>query len=344
MRKKIFVYISLVLVVIVFPFNNCFSQKEDSNNIKIKDERVAGDLHLLKEKKTDCQDAINYVSHKFDTYDIVILGEHHWVQSELDFTNKLLPYLYNYGVKTFAFEFLSQDSQDKLNLLMQKNTFDYVLLNKIISYKPRWYIKEYEQLLYSLWQLNKNKDICIIACDASENDNSLDRDSLMAINILSQYKKTEEKIFVYCGSNHSFTDFYQYVGKEDSIKRMGNILFDKYPKSVFNINFFPAILLNTSNIYCVYNLPTIDTFINKEYIGLDMDSISFKNHTFYDKHLARNPKHSLGDIFNGVIILNQSKIQICEPDETIEKYSSMFEEYKEISNIFKTIKQCNCNN
>lgn len=323
MRKKLFVYIFFFVISIAFPFDKCFSQNED--------------------KKTDGQDAINYVLHKYDTYNIVILGEHHWVQSELDFTNKLLPYLYKYGVKTFAFEFLSQDSQDKLNLLMQKDTFDYVLLNKVISYKPRWYIKEYEQLIYSLWQLNKYKDISIIACDASENDSSLERDSLMAVNILSEYKKSEEKIFVYCGRNHSFTDFYQYGGKGDSIKRMGNILFDKYPKSVFNINFFPAILLNTSNVYCVYNLPTIDSF-NKESIGFDMDSISFKNQIFYDKNLARNPKHSLGDIFNGVIILNRSKIQICELDETIEKYSSMFEEYNGISNIFKTIKQCNCNN
>jgi len=344
MRNKIFVCISFVLVLLVLPFNESFSQITDSVNIKVGAERVEDYFNFYKEKKTDNRDAINYFLHKYDNYDIIILGEHHRVQSELDFTNELLPYLYKYGVKTFAFEFLSQDSQDKLKVFMHKDTFDYILLNNIISYKPRWYIKEYEQLLYSLWQLNKNKDIRIIACDASENDSFLDRDSLMAINILSEYKKSEEKILVYCGRNHSFTDFYQYAGKGDSIMRMGNILFEKYPKSVFNINFFPAIVLDTSNIYCIYNLPTIDSFNNKESIGFDMDSASYKNNIFYDKHLARNPKHSLGDIFNGVIILNQSDIQICLPDKTIENYISMFEEYNEISKIFKTIKKCNCNN
>ncbi|MDX9798003.1 MAG: hypothetical protein RBT05_04040 [Bacteroidales bacterium] len=332
MRNKFFVCFMFLMASFILLLNKSYSQNEGLNKKEIGVESV------------EVENAFTFILNKFDNYDIIILGENHRVKSELDFTNKLLPYLYNYGVKTFAFEFLSQESQDKIDQLLIKDTFDNELLNNIISYKPRWYIKEYKQLIYCLWQLNKRKDISIIACDGSENNSSVDRDSLMAKNILANYQKTKERIFVYCGRNHSFTDFYQYRGKEEKIKRMGNILYERNPKQVYNINFFPTIVLDTSNTYCIYNLPNIDSSAYKEPKAIDIDNTLYKDYFLNDKNLARNPKHSLGDIFNGVIILNQIELQICESDQAIENYRTMFEEYKEMIQIFKTIKNCNCLN
>ncbi|MDD2577756.1 MAG: DUF1343 domain-containing protein, partial [Bacteroidales bacterium] len=51
MRNKIFVCISFVLVFLVFPFNESFSQITDSVNIKVGAERTESYIDLLKEKK-----------------------------------------------------------------------------------------------------------------------------------------------------------------------------------------------------------------------------------------------------------------------------------------------------
>lgn len=51
MIKKLFVYIFLVIIAIVFPFEQCFSQNKDSIKIKVGAESIENYIDLLKGKK-----------------------------------------------------------------------------------------------------------------------------------------------------------------------------------------------------------------------------------------------------------------------------------------------------
>jgi len=51
MIKKLFVYIFLVIIAIVFPFDKCFSQNKDSVNIRVGVESTENYIDLLKGKK-----------------------------------------------------------------------------------------------------------------------------------------------------------------------------------------------------------------------------------------------------------------------------------------------------
>jgi hypothetical protein len=105
--------------------------------------------------------------------------------------------------KCFAFEFLAFTAQEKINNLINSDTFSKSLLDSVISEKSHWYVKEYLNILHTLWSLNqKNKDVIVLGLDVPNNfPLSINNDSIMAEIAINYYSDTKNKILIYCGKN-----------------------------------------------------------------------------------------------------------------------------------------------
>jgi len=199
------------------------------------------------------QNANDYITSKYQTYDIVILGESHWIKDEVNFLKHNIPLLYNAGVRCFAFEFLAFTAQDNIDKLINSDKFSKSLRDSIISETSIWFIIEYMDILYVLWKLNKSNEekIKVLGLNYPEKFQiTIDRDSTMAKNIIKHYTETNEKMLIYCGANHGFTKF-KMCNSDGDFMRMGNIVYEQFPDKVTNIRFFPlrqTVLILLANL------------------------------------------------------------------------------------------------
>jgi hypothetical protein len=267
--------------------------------------------------------ANKYVIQKYDSCDIIVIGETHRIKSELEFVSNIIPELYKHNVKTFAFEFLAYKAQMQIDSLMQCNYFDTTLLKAIISYKPRWFLKDYEKILYVLWGINQNqKDLTVLGINSAEKDIYIeDQDSVMASIILSNYNEAnnKKKVFVLCGRNHSFTSFYQRKTNGEIIKRLGNYIYEKYPNKIINLTFIPMLVKLSDTTFCKYNI----NIHRSQNIGIDFKGQYF-DEEISDVSLKNTPQHKLSDIFVGSILLKDSTFNISPIDKEINRYNNLF--------------------
>jgi hypothetical protein len=260
------------------------------------------------------QEAKQYFTEKYNNYDIVILGEHHGRKEEVSFLKEILPLAYEKGVRAFAFEFLVYTVQSKIDSLMSLEQFNHSLVDSIIQEQPFWFVREYMDILYALWELNRIKpeSIRIIAAEAPEHLYSVrDRDSVMADNILLDYEKYRNKILVYCGTAHGFTKFYQMKPNQAPVIRLGNILYNKYLEKVTNVTFFPIFFFTFDEKGMPTQCTSFSYVIRKnKCFGFDLQNSPIASLTYGDYYLRNNPTYNLGNFYDGAVFLNK-RVKIC---------------------------------
>jgi hypothetical protein len=293
-------------------------------------------------RENEIQDAQIYLLGKYDKYDILILGEHHWLKSEVEFMTKMLPLLHGSGVNVFAFEYLAFTAQPLIDSLLAKEKFDKQLVNLIINEKPHWYVKEYMNILHVLWKINhtSTKKIRVLGCDASSALlYTMDNDSMMAKCIIADYLKYGEKIFIYCGRNHGFTSFRQYkFDKKTEIIRLGNIVYNHFPEKVTNIAFFPMVYLENYDTRKQYFLFDILFSKKQKNVGFDLKGSSIENIITDDVVLRNNSNFKLGTFYDGAIYLD-NKLRMCSPHNRLN--NEIKNELKKYKKLIRKIKYVN---
>jgi hypothetical protein len=267
-------------------------------------------------KKVETQYANEYLASKFQNYDIVMLGESHWNKNQLDFLKQNIPLLYKEGVRCFAFEYLAFTAQDKIDKLIAADKFSQPLRDSIIAEKPHWFVKDYMDILYVLWKLNKsNKEkIKVLALDCpSSFDNSIDRDSIMADNAIKYYSKTKDKMLIYCGRNHGFTKFHQCRMPTENIDRLGNIVYKNFTDKITNIAFFPIIYNDENEKYQFVSYKN-----NKSIFGMDLKNSPVASSTIGDAYLQKCNNYSWGSFYDGAIFINK-KMKLCKIHKNLQK-------------------------
>ena len=284
------------------------------------------------EKKADfCSyKAYDYLISKYENFDIVILGEHHWIKNELKFLKKSIPVLYENGVKCFAFEFLAFTAQEHINNLINSDTFSKSLLDSVISEKSHWYVKEYLNILHTLWSLNqKNKDVIVLGLDVPNNfPLTINNDSIMADIAINYYSDTKNKMLIYCGRNHGLTKFYQCKLNNEKVDRLGNIIYRNFPNQVTNIVFFPLLIENEADIYHKFSYK----LNSKKSFGMDLNNSPISNNKEGDYYLQRSDNYSIGNFYDGAIFINK-KSKPCK--RLKNNIDVSFEDYKKIKKIIK---------
>jgi hypothetical protein len=285
------------------------------------------------EKDLIVQNANEYIASKYQNYDMVILGENHWIKNELTFLKKIIPLLYENGVRCFAFEFMAFTAQDKIDRLMAMNKFSKPVRDSIISEKSHRFIKEYMDILYVLWKLNQSSEekIKVLGLDVPNRfPASIDRDSTMADNVIKYYSQTNNKILIHCGRNHGFTKFYQCKSPKENVVRLGNIVYQKFPDKVTNISFFPMVYSDENEKY--YFLSYKD---KKSVFGMDLKNSPVSKNTSGSYYLQKCDNYSLGNFYDGAVFINK-KIKLCRPHKKLPEEDKKV--FYDMQNILKQTK------
>lgn len=224
----------------------------------IKDANYSSYLAHLKQH---AKSPVEYVLDKFKDHDIVIMGEIHHVQQNLDFLHRLIPRIYKEaGVRFLGYEFFASSCQKDIDTLVNGEEYDPALALDIIRESAirtglLWPYKEYVDTFKTVWELNKSIAekserfrIVFMCFDNNWHDlhygneeqkkasmlNFMEGDKLYAEPIINEYEKNQHKGLIWCGTTHAVTRL-KGNGRNRPEKRTGGYLYQRYGSKVFQI-------------------------------------------------------------------------------------------------------------
>jgi hypothetical protein len=188
-----------------------------------------------------------YVIAQFRDHDVVLLGEHHRVRQNILLVQRLIPLLYQAGVRTLATEFARRVDQPDIDSLLVGPKYDEALARSIVfRHNPLWGYQEYVDVLKAAWSLNHSlpkgsPPFLILALNNSpdwrflENERDRNNGQVMAKvwhgetekdwadALLKQVVDRGGKALVHCGAHHSFTRYRQPVVRNGRFIRFGDV-------------------------------------------------------------------------------------------------------------------------
>ncbi len=210
---------------------------------------------------------LEFVSEKFKQYDVVLIGETHYVLQNILFLQKLIPYLYRHdGVKIIGWEFGSSSAQAEVDSLLTAPCFDRSklidIMRKTIYF---WNCEEYLDVYHVVWEFNcqlpsGSAPIRFLQLGSEQVPRRLNSpdpevrrkeakrfywDKKFAEVVEREAIHKNEKVLLWAGSHHTFTKYRQprmfFQRRTGEKRRAGNFLYDKYPEKVYSIKMhFPA--------------------------------------------------------------------------------------------------------
>lgn len=278
---------------------------------------------------------LEYILRKVSEHQVVLLGEMHDMSNNLVFLNKIIPDLYNSGVRVIALEVCLSGDDELLEKLVTGEKYDKDLVLDIARHMPwlMWGQKDYWDVLESVWKLNKSlkpnqEKLKIIGLDSNYDIPSvvmvltgedakpspfyekfrlfralktipsfLYRDELMAKQIEETIIKKNKKGIVLVGADHSYPNFKQdQTGKG----RMGYILNKKHGDKVFQVHLHSY---GYSKLIAEHLENTISKS-NFKQVGFDVVTSPFeKLRDSSDTYFKDRPLVDFGDLAFGYLYL-----------------------------------------
>jgi hypothetical protein len=118
---------------------------------------LAQDASLVAELKANGKPPADYVVGKFETADVVLLGEDHAIKQNLAFVRSLIPLLYKAGVTNLVMEFGAEEDQAKLDALITAPVFDEAVAKQLMfHYNTMWSWLDYREIYKAAWEFNRH--------------------------------------------------------------------------------------------------------------------------------------------------------------------------------------------
>ncbi|MES1214780.1 MAG: hypothetical protein ABUT20_04610 [Bacteroidota bacterium] len=201
---------------------------------------------------------LEYIAQKFDTHDIVFLGELHKRKQDLDFLKQLIPYLYQTkGIKIIGWEFGAAIYQKDADSIVTAPEFDRdkaIAIMRNSMYE--WCYEDYLDVFQTIWQLNKSilqdsNKLRFLQLNKSYvpkrwhskidsiriNERATSFDNILPVLAEKEVISQNKKILIYCGLHHSLTKFKtpKFFFIKDNDGRAGQRLYEKYPGKIFQV-------------------------------------------------------------------------------------------------------------
>jgi hypothetical protein len=263
---KKFTFYTFILIII-----GCsHSLNKSASSLKIKYQLEIPEKMLIK---------------SFENHDVIFLGEPHHIKQHLNFLINIIPSLYNAGITNLGYEFLPYDKQSEIDDLLNADKFDYFKAkNLVISFYFEWTEKEYVDVLYHAWKLNRtiktsDKKFRIIGLNNStywdKDRNQKWTEKNWADCLIKEVINKNEKALVYCGTHHAITKFQQpFFDSENKTfglarkDRLGHYIYAKIGERCMTIwlhYIWPDKNYNLSVIPCNGILDSISKAIKKPF-------------------------------------------------------------------------------
>ena len=216
----------------------------------------------------------DYISQKIKEYNVVSLGEDHWIKDHMQFLADYLDHAANdttFHIDALAWESGNSIDQKKADTLMMSKTFREDLALQILRDAPDtygWPYKEAVEDIKALWRYNRaqgkftrllllDPPYMLQLLDGDKYEYTLSRDQSTA-NKIAGYVGSNRKVLYYAGSSHTMRQFHSSYNSKSGMYNVqataGKILSVLYPNKVFTIKLWGGLM--GSNGY----IPTIDDF------------------------------------------------------------------------------------
>ena len=216
----------------------------------------------------------DYLSQKIKQYNVVSLGEDHWIKDHMLFLADYLDYVANdttFHIDALAWESGNSIDQKKADTLMMSKTFREDLALQILRDAPDtygWPYKEALEDIKALWRYNRaqgkftrllllDPPYMLQLFDGDKYEYTLSRDQSTA-NKIAGYVGSNRKVLYYAGSSHTMRQFHSSYNSKSGMYNVqataGKILSVLYPNRVFTIKLWGGLM--GSNGY----IPSADDF------------------------------------------------------------------------------------
>ena len=216
----------------------------------------------------------DYLTQKMKQYNVVSLGEDHWIKDHMQFLANYLNHIANdttFHIDALAWESGNSIDQKKADTLMMSNTFREDLALQILRNAPDtygWPYKEAVEDIKALWYYNRaqgkftrllllDPPYMLQLLDGDKYEYTLSRDQSTA-NKIAGYVGQNKKVLYYAGSSHTQRQFHCSYNAKAGMYHVqataGKILSVLYPSRVFSIKLWGGLM--GSNGY----IPTTDGF------------------------------------------------------------------------------------
>ena len=202
-----------------------------------------------------------YILDKFKYHQIVIIGELHHVQQNLELLHELIPKLYEQaGVRFLGYEFFASSCQEDIDKLVNSKEYDsdlekHIIRETAIRMGMLWPFQEYVDVFKIVWKLNQGIDdqskrfrIVFMAPDSNWHDfhygdkqqkramqvELMKGDMYYAEPIMREFDRTGHKGLIWCGTTHAVTRLKGNPRRAPEL-RCGGHLYKKYGGKVFQI-------------------------------------------------------------------------------------------------------------
>ena len=238
------------------------------------DERTRKQKDYFSFIKSQTTSPFDYLTQKIKNYNVVSLGEDHWVKDHMQFLADYLDHVANdttFHIDALAWESGNSIDQKKADTLMKSKTFREDLALQILRDAPEtygWPYKEAVEDIKALWRYNRvqgkftrllllDPPYMLQLLDGDTYEYTLSRDQSTA-NKIANYVGSNRKVLYYAGSNHTMRQFHSSYSQKSEMYYVqataGKILSTLYPNRVFTIKLWGALM--GSNGY----IPTTDDF------------------------------------------------------------------------------------
>ena len=204
----------------------------------------------------------DYVTQKVKQYNVVMLGEDHWVRDHMEFLSYYLHLIASdttFHLDALAWESGNSTDQKIADTLMRAKTFREDLALQILRNAPEtygWPYVEAVAVLKALWQYSRTQHkftrLLLLdppyvpqMLDGEKYEYTLSRDQSTA-NEISPYIYTGKKVIYFAGSSHTQRQFHaQFVSQSGMYAvqaTAGKILATLYPDRVFSIKLWGGLM------------------------------------------------------------------------------------------------------
>jgi hypothetical protein len=183
-----------------------------------------------------------YVVGLFSDHDVVFLGEQHRVKHDVLLVQSLIEPLYKAGVYALATEFGRREDQSVIDSLITAPEWDEELAREIAFRQFMWWgYREYVDIYRAGWALNRglpegaprfrilgmndSLDWSLVKTEADLNDPKIMSKLWLGsgedhwAEVILEVARRGEKVLVYCGIHHAFTEYRQPVVADGKFQR-----------------------------------------------------------------------------------------------------------------------------
>jgi uncharacterized iron-regulated protein len=204
----------------------------------------------------------DYVTQKIRQYNVVSLGEDHWIKDHMEFLTSYLDYIAadtTFHIDVLAWESGNSIDQQTADSLMMAQTFREDLALKVLRDAPEtygWPYKEAVDVIKALWRYNRKQQkftrlllldppYMMQLLDGEKYTYTLSRDQSTA-NKIASYIGQNKKVLFYAGASHTGRQFHAVYNPKSGMYHVqataGKILSTLYPRLVFSIKLWGGLM------------------------------------------------------------------------------------------------------